>query len=105
MSRRVPARTTAQQKEHERREALAALDVSAMRAWAARYGLTLLGDDRTVLISMHETRALDKHTPAALVKKSIAWLQAEHPGSAALAQPRRVPSAFRGRRFSKAREG
>jgi hypothetical protein len=102
MSRTPPARTPAQQKEHERRLCLATLDVAAMRAWAFAYGVALLGDDRTVLISMHETRVLDKQTPAALVKESIVYLQAEYPDSAALAQIARHRAEFRGRRYSKA---
>ena len=104
MSRPVPPRTPAQQQEHERRQALASLDVAAMRAWAERYAVELLGDDRTVLISMHEVRVLDKATPAALVKESVAWLQAKHPESAALAQARRYSGEFRGPRYSKAQE-
>ena len=104
MSRPVPSRTPAQQQEHERREALATLDVPAMRAWAARYAIELLGDDRVVLISMHEARVIDKATPAALVKESIAWLQVEHPESAVLSQIERMKQAFRGPRYSKARE-
>lgn len=103
MPRTPPARTPAQQKEHERREALATFDVATMRAWADTYGAQLLGDDRTVLISMHEARVLDKQTPAALVKESIAWLQQEHPESVVLEQINRVKGAFRGQRFSKAR--
>lgn len=103
MPRTAPARTPAQQKEHERREALASLDVTAMRAWADTYGATLLGDDRTVLISMHEARVIDKATPAQLVKESIVWLQQEHPESAVLEQVARMKSAFRGPRFSKGR--
>lgn len=104
MSRPVPPRTPAQQQEHERREALATLDVAAIRAWAERYTIELLGDDRAVLISMHEVRVLDKATPAALVKESIAWLAAEHPESATLEQIKRNPVEFRGPRFSKMRE-
>lgn len=103
MARIPPDRTPAQQKEHERREALASLDVAALRAWAARHEVELLGDDGMVLISMHETRVLDKATPAALVKESIAWLQAEYPESTVLAQIRRYTSEFRGPRYSKAR--
>ena|ERR1051325_4579142 len=100
---RTPQRTPEQQKEHERREALATLDVPAMRAWAARYAVGLLGDDRTVLISMHETRVLDKVTPARLRQESITWLQANHPESTALEQIRRFPGAFRGPSYGKAR--
>lgn len=104
MSRTAPARTPAQQQEHERREALASLDVATMRAWAERYAVELLGDDRIVLISMHEARVLDRVTPAALVRESIAWLQGEHPESAALEQVQRHAGEFRGPRYSKARE-
>ena len=104
MSRPVPSRTPAQQREHERREALASLDVAALRAWAERYAIELLGDDQTVLISMHEVRVVDRATPAALVRESVAWLQQEHPESAVLAQIKRTPGEFRGPRFSKVRE-
>ena len=84
--RPVPTRTPAQQQEHERRQALASLDVTAMRAWATRYAVGLLGDDRTVLISMHETRASDLKMPRALQHESIAWLKAEYSDSAVLKQ-------------------
>ena len=87
--RTPPPRTPAQQQEHERRIALATLDIAAMRAWAERYAVALLGDDRTVLISMHEARVLDRATPAALIKQSIAWLEAEHPDSTILEALRR----------------
>lgn len=103
MPRTPPARTPAQQREHERREALAALDVAAMRAWAERYAVGLLGDDRTVLISMHEARVLDRATPRTLCDESIAWLEAEYPDSAALVQIQRYAGAFRGPRYSKAK--
>lgn len=101
--RTAPQRTPAQQREHERREALASLDVATMRAWAERYAVELLGDDRTVLISMHEARVLDRVMPAALVRESIAWLQAEHPDSMTLEQVRCHAGEFRGPRFSRAR--
>lgn len=90
------------QQTRERRQALATLDVAAMRAWADKYGVPLLGDDRTLLISMHETRVLDRKTPAPLVKESIAWLRVEHPESAVLDQVSRYAGEFRGPRYSKA---
>jgi hypothetical protein len=96
-------RTPLQQKEHERRQALAALDIAAMRAWAERYAVGLLGDDRTVLISMHEARVLDRRIPTALAKASFAWLQAEHPESSVLGQARQYGGEFRGPRYSKVR--
>ena len=101
--RTPPPRTPAQQQEqeHERRSALATLDIAAMRVWAERYSVGLLGDDQTVLISMHEARVLDRATPGALVKASIAWLEAEYPESTVLAQLQQMKVAFRGPRFSK----
>lgn len=96
MPRMVPQHTPEQQKEHERRTALAALDIPAMRAWAERYAFPLLGDDRTVLISMHETRVLDKATPPKLRGESVAWLKAEYPESSALRQIERTAARFRG---------
>lgn len=101
--RTPPTRTPEQQKEHERRAALAALDIPAMRAWAERYAFSLQGDDRTVLISMHETRVLDKATPPKLRKESIAWLKVEHPESTALAQVERMPAAFRGPSYGRSK--
>lgn len=86
MPRTPPTRTQAQQKEHERRQALAALDVPAMRAWATQYAVGLLGDDRAVLISMHETRVIDPSTPARLRRESRDWLTREYPESVALQQ-------------------
>lgn len=102
--RTPPPRTHAQQKEHERRDALAALDVAAMRAWAERYTVVLLGDDQVVLLAMHEVRVIDKVTPANLRRESIAWLEANHPDSHALEQIRRYPGAFRGPSYGKAKQ-
>lgn len=96
-------RGSEQQKEHERRQALAALDIPAMRAWAERYAVGLLGDDQTVLISMHETRIIDRQTPAKLRSESIAWLKANHPESSTLEQIKHSPTAFRGPTYSKAK--
>jgi len=104
MPRTPPQRTPAQQKEHERRDALARLDIPAMRAWAAHYAVGLLGSDHTVLISMHETRVIDKVTPAPLRRESIAWLQANHPESSALELIQRVRGAFRGASYGKAKQ-
>lgn len=86
MPRTPPPRTEAQQKEHERCQALTALDVAAMRAWAARYAVGLFGDDRTVLISMHETRVIDPAMPARFRRESFLWLKREFPKSAVLQQ-------------------
>lgn len=86
--RKVPERTPAQQQEHERRKILASLDVAALRDWAERYDIPLLGDDRDALIAMHNTRVLDQGTPARLRKESIAWLRKEHPESMALKKGR-----------------
>lgn len=97
MSRRAPERTPAEQQEHERRQALTRLDVAAMRAWAARYAVGLLGDDETVLISMHETRVLDGALPAKCRRESVAWLKQCFPASAVLAQLERFPREFRRR--------
>lgn len=88
MARTPPPRTVAQQKEHVRRQALVALDVPVMRAWVAQYAVGLFGDDRTVLISMHETRAIDPATPARLRRESRDWLTREYPESVVL--PRKV---------------
>jgi hypothetical protein len=86
MPRTPRPRSEAQQKEHERRQALTALDVSAMRAWAVRYSVGLLGDDKTVLISMHETRVIDRALPMHLRRESRDWLTREYPESVALQQ-------------------
>lgn len=85
MSKAYPAT----QKEAERRQALAALDIPAMRAWADRYAVGLLGDDQVVLISMHEARVLDPVSPAALRRESRAWLKQHYAESAALTLPKR----------------
>ena len=103
MPRTPPQRTPAQQQEHERRQALAALDVTAMRAWAERYAVGLLGDDRTVLISMHETRAVDVAIPRTLKNESIAWLKEQHPTSTVLEQMTRTPEAFQGSTYGRKR--
>jgi hypothetical protein len=91
MPRTPPARTPERQKTHERLAALASLDVAALRAWAERWGVELQGDDRTLLISMHETRAIAKFMPVRERKESIAWLQAEYPESVVLTQIRAFP--------------
>jgi hypothetical protein len=77
----APERTPAQQKEHERRAALMALDIPAMRAWAAQHAVGLLGDDRMVLLSLHEARVTDRTMPTRARGESLAWLRAEHPES------------------------
>lgn len=63
--RRPPPRTEAE----ERRTALLALDVGAVRAWAARWlpdghNTIALADDLSLLISMHEARLRDETMPA-----------------------------------------
>lgn len=101
--RTPPPRTPAQQKEHERRKALATLDVAAMRAWAEQYSVGLPGDDALILLAMHEVRVIDRVTPARLRRESIAWLQANYPDSHALEQIRQYPGEFRGPVYGKVR--
>lgn len=71
-------------KEATRRAALVALDVPGLRAWAKRYAVGLLGDDRTVLISIHEARVVDLTLPEQAQQESAAWLRREYPESAVL---------------------
>lgn len=73
-------------KEAARRAALEALDIPAMRAWAVRYAVGLLGDDRVVLISMHEARAIDPAMPGYFRRESVRWLRENHPDSTVLAR-------------------
>lgn len=77
--RRVPP-----SKEEERRAALSSLDIPAMRAWARRYAMGLLGDDQTVLISMHEARIIDPSMAPFTQRESVRWLREHYPESAAL---------------------
>lgn len=88
-------------KETARRAALEALDVPAMRAWAVRYAVGLLGDDRVVLISMHEARAIDPVTPGYLRRESVRWLREHYPESAALT---RHPEEFKGPTYERTRQ-
>lgn len=104
MPRTPPPLTPAQQKAAARRAALLTGDVATVRAWAAEYRVELLGDDHTVLISIHEARVIDKTTPRKLREESIAWLRQEYPTSSIFAQIREYPGAFRGMAYSKARE-
>lgn len=96
MPRTPPARTPEQQKAYELRTILTALDVAALRAYAERWGVALLGDDRMLLISMHEARVVSRATPARERRASIAWLHAEYPESVVLRQIERFPREFRG---------
>jgi hypothetical protein len=68
-------------KENARRSALARLDIAAMRAWLKEHAVAAFGDDRAVLISMHETRVLDVTMPKRLRRASVLWLRREHPHS------------------------
>lgn len=95
MSRTVPNRTSEQQKEHERRTALLALDVPVMRAWLERYGMGAFGDDALVLRAMHETRAVDLKLPRKVRQESIAWLKATYPDSTTLQVIAAYPKEFR----------
>jgi len=72
-----------------------------MRTWAATYAAGLLGDDRTVLISMHETRVCDLSLPARARRESLAWLKHEHPESVVLDQVQRFPAEFSGPRYGR----
>lgn len=71
-------------KEAERRGALLTLNIPAMRAWMTKYAIGALGDDRTVLISMHETRVVDPAMGDVERRASVAWLKVEYPESAVL---------------------
>ena len=78
--RTTPRRTPAQQLEHERRQALTSLDVTALRDWMARTGLerALISDDDTmVLQAAHEARVVDLRLPRQLRDESARWLR-EH---------------------------
>ncbi len=104
MPRTPPPPTPAQQKIAARRAPFLSGDVATVRAWAAEYGAALLGDDHTVLISIHEARAVEPTMPATARRESIAWLEREYPASTALAQIRRFPGAFRGPVYGKVRK-
>lgn len=94
MPRTPPNRTPEQQKEHERRTALLALDVPAMRTWLERYGVGAFGDDALVLRAMHETRAVDLRLPHKAQQESIAWLKEQHPDSTTLQVIAKYPKEF-----------
>lgn len=89
--RTPPPTTPAQQKEQERQRAILTLDIPAARAWAAHYAVGMLGDDRTILIALHEVRAVDPTVPRKAQRESIAWLKAEHPESMVLKQAKPGP--------------
>jgi hypothetical protein len=74
--RTPPERTPAQQKAHEREQALRDGTPAAVRAWAQRYDVPLIGidDDEMLLISIHEARV--ELFQGAARRKSIHWLAA-----------------------------
>lgn len=72
---------TEQRKENARRDALIRLNVAMMRRWMEQHAVAAFGDDRAVLISMHETRVLDVTMPKRLRRASVLWLRREHPHS------------------------
>jgi hypothetical protein len=49
--------------------------VEAVRAWAAKYGVELFGDDELVLRSIHEARAVDLGMSATARRESKRWLE------------------------------
>lgn len=75
MSRTPPPRTTEQQRAAEREIALRIGTPAAVRAWAQKYDVPLIGmdDDEALLITIHEVRAELFPT---LRAASLAWLQA-----------------------------
>lgn len=74
MSRTPPPRTPAQQREHDRMQALRDGTSDAMRAWAARYQVPLfhLDDDELLLLSIHGARVVA--FAGSLQRQSAAWL-------------------------------
>lgn len=96
--RSVPKRTEAQQRTHERRAALATLNVAQLRAWAEKWGGALLGDDQTVLQSAHEARVLDTVMSGFLRRESVRWLREHAPDSDALLTERQIVARLRKRR-------
>lgn len=75
MSRTPPPRTNEQQRTAEREIALRIGTPAAVRGWAQKYDVPLIGmdDDEALLISIHEARA---ELFPALRAASLAWLQA-----------------------------
>lgn len=82
--RTAPPRTADQQRQAERIAALRSGDVAQIRAWAECYGVTLLGDEQTVLISMHESRAVEQALPERVRRDSRRWLRTHYPESSVL---------------------
>jgi hypothetical protein len=82
--RTAPALTPAQQRQAERLAALRSGDVALVRAWAARYGVPLLGDEQTLLISYHEARAVERAMPDRVRRDSRRWLEQYYPQSVVL---------------------
>lgn len=74
MSRIPPSRTEAQQKAADRLAALRDGAPAAVRAWAERYEVPLIGmdDDEVLLITIHEVRA---ELFPKLRAASLAWLR------------------------------
>jgi hypothetical protein len=104
--RTLPPRTPAQQREHDRRQALASLDIPALRAWMRDSGLEaelIADDDALVLRVAHEVRAVDHRLPAMLRRESVAWLREHAPESATLATIAAYPGEFRGPTYGKRR--
>lgn len=56
--RTPPERTPSEQREHDRVQALKVGTPDAVRAWAARYNVPLIGadDDELLLLSIHAAR-------------------------------------------------
>lgn len=74
MSRIPPSRTEAQQKAADRLAALRDGAPAAVRAWAERYNVPLIGaeDDELLLITIHEARA---ELFSDLRASSLAWIR------------------------------
>ena len=87
--RAAPAHTPDQQRQTERIAALRSGDVGQVRAWAERYGVTLLGDEQTVLISFHEARAVEQALPVSVRRDSRRWLEQHYPQSSVLGRASR----------------
>ena len=82
-------------REVERRRAVAALDIAALRVRMEADGLDLRGvDDALVLQATHEARAVDLTMPASIREESIAWLQGNCPDCATLATIAHHPKEF-----------
>lgn len=76
MPRTPPERTADQQRVHDRIAALREGTVEAVRAWAAKYGVTLFGDDELVLLSIHEARIDEPRMLPRLRAASRRWVKA-----------------------------